>query len=150
MTPTLRQYGPYPEALADLVGRLRYRPGWKFSLVDLERDPASSHGAVAGGLTLVVFADVHDSYHPQFRRPMNHYFVVPAATYDRRSWCRWLLERVLEVERHEACEWFVIDEERPFAPHHQPGSNPYAIYEQGTWEEADTDFRGNRVHPASP
>ena len=158
MTEMMEQHAPYPVALADLVGRLRYRPGWRFTLTDLVRDPKSSHGAEAGGLTLVIYADVYDTYHPEQRRPVNHYFIVPAATYDRESWRRWLLDRVLDVERHEACEWFrfvtegefvkadgstateIVD--RPFAPNHGPGRDPYTIFEYSTNKARRTSFRG--------
>ena len=102
--PALRQYAPHPAELEDLVHHLRYRPGWTFTLTDLERDPPDTHGAAAGGLTLVVFADVHDTYQPEKRRPVNHYFPVPAATYNRASWLRWLLDCLLLVEQHECCE----------------------------------------------
>jgi hypothetical protein len=145
----LRQYGPYPHTLADLVGRLHYRPGWTFALRDLERDPASTHGAAAGGLTLVVYADVNDTYHPDRRRPVNHYFPVPAATFNEQSWLRWLLDRALDVERHEACEWFRLADgdggvTRPFAPTHGPGENPYLVKELATDEARRTSFRGVR------
>lgn len=176
--PQMRQYAPYPVELAELVSQVVYRPGWRFTLIDRERDPASTHGAAAGGLTLIIFADVHDSYHPQLRRPVNHFFVVPAATYDRRAWLRWLLERCLEVERHEACEWFSLSvpagpehhsqvdnetaipctcergadhfhdsppqkrRERPFAPNHGPGRDPYTIVEYADDVDRRTSFRG--------
>lgn len=142
----MRQYGPYPHALAGLVERLRYRDGWTFNLRDMERDPADTHGAAAGGLTLVVYADVNDTYHPDRRRPVNHYFPVPAATFNERAWLRWLLDRVLDVERHEACEWFRLDDGdgafRPFCPTHGPGENPYSIKELATDAARRTSFRG--------
>lgn len=151
------QYAPYPDELADLVSRVRYRPGWRFTLAEMERDPASSHGGAAGGLTLTIFADVQDTYHPEIRRPVNHFFIVPAATYDRQSWERWLLDCILKVESHEACEWFqIVDMEsfptqggevhegvrRPFAPNHGPGKDPYTIFSYSTDEARRTSFRG--------
>ncbi len=139
-----RQYGPYPTELAALVERLHYRPGWLFALNDLERDPAGTHGAAAGGLTLVVFADVHDTYNPNLRRPVNHYFPVPAATYNEASWVRWLLDCCLLVEQHEACEWFRLDGLRPFAPTHGPGENPYSVKELATDDARRTSFKGVR------
>ena len=154
----MTQTAPYPYELAELVERLAYRPGWRFTLADIERDPASTHGAAAGGLTLIVFADVHDTYHPEERRPVNHYFIVPAATYDRRAWLRWLLDRVLDVEQHEACEWFRFPmpprwdpasvshlaqpDDRPYAPNHGPGRDPYTIVEYATDVDRRTSFRG--------
>ena len=143
---TARQYGPYPHTLAGLVEHLHYRPGWTFTLRDMERDPASTHGAAAGGLTLDVFADVHDTYHPDRRRPVNHHFPVPAATYGEAAWTRWLLDCCLMVEQHEACEWFRLDAGdgafRPFAPTHAPGENPYSVKELATDEARRTSFRG--------
>ena len=34
-----------------------------------------------------------------------HYFPVPPAAYNEESWKRWLLDRLIEVETHEACEF---------------------------------------------
>lgn len=53
----------------------------------------------------------------------------------------------IEVEIHEACEFsrFVDDdgrEERPWAPHHGPGENPYVIFEMGSESDVRTSFRG--------
>jgi hypothetical protein len=56
------------------------------------------------------------------------------------------------VERHEAAEFFALDADkpgggaRPYAPHHQPGADPYTVFELGTAEEAATSFRGT-VNP---
>jgi hypothetical protein len=106
----------------------------------------------------MILAAVHDAYEPDKLRPVWHYFPVPAATYDRRSWQRWLLERCLDVERHEACEWFrltmpprwdpdsgshlVVQDERPFAPNHGPGRDPYTVFEYSTDEDRRTSFQG--------
>jgi hypothetical protein len=38
LTDQMRQYAPFPHTLADLVAKMRYRPGWTFSLDDIERD----------------------------------------------------------------------------------------------------------------
>lgn len=39
-------------------------------------------------------------------------------------------------------EFFVIDGERPYAPNHGPGHDPYTIRETSTDEERRTSFRG--------
>lgn len=149
----MRQEAPYPEILADLVERLRYRPGWKFMLADFQRDDDHGRGE-ARGLTFVVTADTMDAYHPDEPRPVAHYFIVPAATYDERSWLRWLLDCLLKVETHECCEYFqlAIDVElrgrqhhaleRPYAPSHGPGNDPYTIRELSTELDQRTSFRG--------
>jgi len=151
--PRMKQYAPYPTVLAELVKKLHYREGWHFSLEDIERDPASTHGSSAGGLTLIgitgdydgpghTYRGAMDAYHPNRPRPVYFYFPVPAATYNEQSWRRWLFERILDVERHEAMEHFQIGDERPYSPNHGPGNDPYYITELSTDEAKRTSFRG--------
>ncbi len=146
----MRQEAPYPEALAELVEGLSYREGWpgqswRFSLLHVDRGQGSA------GLTLCIRITGPNAYHPEdLPISVMHYMIVPAAAYDERSWRRWLFEQVGLVELHERMESFVIDGERPYAPHHQPGADPYTVFELGTAEEADTDFRGRRAHPEGP
>lgn len=150
-----RQYGPYPEKLASLVELLRYKDGWVFGLSDVERDHDEVHGDSAGGLTFEVTITTPDAYHPERKRSVLHYFPVPAATYDERSWRRWLLARIIDVETHEACEFFrlvypeLLNDPpgpdmivRPFAPNHGPGRDPYTIFDYATDEDRRTSFRG--------
>ena len=78
----MRQVAPYPDALAYLVERLSYRPGWTFELADLDRGQGSE------GLTLIITTLGYNSYHPgrgeNYR--VNHYMPVPPAAFDVRSW----------------------------------------------------------------
>lgn len=154
-TMVMRQYAPYPTILADLVANLKYRPGWTFSLEEIERDPEDTHGAAAGGLTFIGLTGKHvwddggshyegamDAYHPGVARPVYFYFPVPAATYDERSWRRWLFDRLMDVETHEAMEYFQIGDDRPYSPSHGPGNDPYMIRETGTDLDKQTSFRG--------
>ena len=136
----MRQTAPYPQALAEIVAGLSYRPGWEFGLADIDRGQGSE------GLTLVVTSLGYDTYNPDRGETyrVNHYFIVPAAAYDRGSWTRWVLDRLVEIETHEACEFMVLDSKRPFAPNHGPGRDPYVIRELGTIEDAETTFRGER------
>lgn len=135
------QTAPYPSLLGDLVGALQYRPGWTCRLTNLDR----GQGSV--GLTLVITTLGYDSYHPENGETyrVNHYMIVPTANYNRQSWQRWLLEQFILVERHEACEFFRIDGQRPYAPHHGPGNDPYIVFERGTDEEARTMFTGEVI-----
>jgi hypothetical protein len=143
----MTQSAPYPVELADLVKRWRYRPGWRAWLEDRLRDGADTHGDEGRGLTLCVLADVQDSYHPEVRRPVVHYRIVPAATFNRDSWRRWVRDQMIDIETHEAMEWlrFVEDdgtEVRPFAPMHGPGDDPYSLVEYATDVQRRTSFRG--------
>lgn len=127
---------PYPLALARLVDDLKYRQGWSFRLGWLDRGQGSA------GLTLTILIHCEDSYHPDKWKYVNHFFPVPPAAYDERSWRRWLFDRVLDVETHEAMEFFTIDGRKPYAPSHGPGNDPYMIREVGTDEDQRTSFRG--------
>lgn len=127
---------PYPVELATLVERCSYRPGWQVALRDLNRGQGSN------GLTLIITTDTVNAYHPDEHIYVNHLFPVPPAAYDERSWQRWLFEQFRLVESHECAEFFQIDGERPFAPSHGPGNDPYLIRELGTDLDRRTSFRG--------
>lgn len=150
----LRQEAPYPYALAELVEHLAYKPKWRFTLEDTDRGQGSE------GLTLCILITTPDSYNPERLRSVMHYMPVPPAAFDRRSWRRWLFEQVLLVERHEACEFFRFETteggpfqkrdgswsdtyvERPYAPHHGPGNDPYIVFDHGTDEDVRTSYKG--------
>lgn len=134
----MHQLAAFPTDLEKLVESVAYREGWRFTLADMDR------GQGCSGLTLVVTTLTVNSYHPEdgttYR--VNHYFPVPAAAYDIRSWRRWLFDRVVEVETHEAMEFFRFGDERPYAPSHGPGNDPYIIREIGTVLDQKTKFTG--------
>lgn len=141
MTDCMRQEAPYPHDLADLVNRARFRPGYKVWLEDRDRGQGSK------GLTLVVLTAEVDTYRPDEPRPVHHYFIVPAAAYNRESWRSWLFEQLHLVSRHEDMEWYreVADdgtEHRPYAPNHGPGWDPYLITVVAPVEAKRTSFRG--------
>lgn len=146
----MTQTAPHPQILEDLVAQTKYREGWAFSLEDIDRGQGSS------GLTLKILTLCANSYHPEQKHyRVWHYMIVPAANYDLRSWRRWLFEQILLVERHEAAEFFQIGEERPYAPHHGPGNDPYIIFEHGSDEDVRTSYLGvtkdnNKVRAARP
>lgn len=140
----LTQIAPFPTALADLVTRTAYRPGWRIWLEDVDRDKDVEGNIVGKGLTLVITTLGYNSYKPSEGETyrVHHYFIVPAATYDERAWTRWLFDQFVLVETHEAMEFFRVNKHRPFAPNHSPGRNPYSILERGTEKDAVTNFRG--------
>lgn len=153
----MQQTAPYPEVLAGLVERLRYRQhmGWRIWLEDdLQRDKPGRHTGESRGLTLVVQRCGPDTYNPDSIMAVNHYFPVPPATYDLRSWQRWLFDRLGDVDTHERMEDFAIADSpgaehvvRPYAPSHGPGNDPYMVREVGTETDRRTSFRGE-LNPA--
>lgn len=154
------QWAPFPTILLDLVRAYRYKPGWSFTLHDITRDQAPtppdvhwSKGApLAGGLTFTITTHHQNAYPPHEVRPTNHHFVVPAATFNRDSWQRWILQRCLDVDLHEAAEWGAYDypdtaDERPFAPTHGPGDDPYRVVQYATDLQRRTAFTGKVNEP---
>jgi len=132
------QIAPYPQILEDLVSKTEYRPGWYLKFEDLDRGQGSK------GLTLCIYTLGYDTYNVDNGQTYRvvHYFPVPPAAYNEESWKRWLLNRLIEVETHEACEFLQINGTRPFAPHHGPGWDPYIVLHHGSDIDARTNFRG--------
>lgn len=149
----MSQTAPWPQDLEDIVLRLRYREGWLFALVDIQRDDPETHGAEGRGLTFVVTTDTVNAHRQGKRVRVNHYFIVPAATYNYNSWLRWVFDCLCKVEFHECMEFFqlvrpgeeaTIDAryDQPFAPLHGPGDDPYVVHEFATDVQRRTSFRG--------
>lgn len=157
----MTQVAPYPHELADLVDKLRYRRhmGWKVRLEDdWVRDPADTHAGESRGLTLIVTRNGPNSYKPEQSMKVAHAFAVPPATYNRESWMEWLFARLADVDTHERMEDFAFVPlhatpegerlERPKAPVHAPGFDPYMVTAVPVTDEARrTSFRGE-VNPA--
>lgn len=141
----MNQTAPDPVDLYELVDKVAYRPGWTFSLRDLDRGQGSE------GLTLDIVTCGYNSYRPEQGQNyrVHHYMPVPPASYDRRSWQRWLFEQCLLVERHEAMEFFTVDGDHVYAPNHGPGNDPYIVAELATDEDRRTSFRGTVKEPSA-
>jgi hypothetical protein len=119
---------PYPYELAAAVEELRYsEPSWKIELVDMER------GQDCKGLTLLIYPDKPDSYHPERHVNTQFLYPVPAAAFNRESWEEWLWARIEDTENHERAEnfKFVTDTpgeyQRPFKPAHPDGWDPSVV-----------------------
>jgi hypothetical protein len=137
------QVAPWPDDLDAIVSTMVYRPGWRFALQHEDRGQGSA------GLTFEVVSLGYDTYHLDRGQTYRvaHWFPVPPAAYNRQSWLRWVLDRLIEIETHEACEFFRLNEAdekgiSPFAPNHGPGWDPYGVRELNSAEHAETTFRG--------
>jgi hypothetical protein len=131
--------GPWPVELEDLCSRLRYHQGWSARIEDGTHDD----GLVTGP-RLVIYVHSVDAYHPEKRRSTSFHFPIPACTFNRASWARWLRDRLNDVHAHENGEalGFAYERpdsdgntveviERPFAPLHGDGEDPHRPYEAG-------------------
>lgn len=128
----------FPETLEWLVENCSYRSGWEINLYE-----NYDRGQGSIGTTLVITTDTVNSYRQNEQMHVNHLFIVPAAAYDERSWRRWLFECFHQVELHECMEFFEIEGQKPYAPSHGPGNDPYMIREVGTELDVKTSFRGD-------
>ena len=106
--------------LARFISSLSYKPGWRFRL-------GGPHNSC-----LCVFSHTPDSLIPAKDRFTQHQFPFPDPIPDERELCRWVRDRLVQVERHETCEALSFDGKRPFWPHHQDEGSPYEDVER--WE----------------
>jgi hypothetical protein len=139
VTVNIRQEAPGKSLsiLADLIGRLTYREGWEFV-----RRPDLDRGQGSVGTTVVIYVDAPNSAHPETVIRVAHYMLVPPASYDERSWRRWLFDQIGLVERHERMEFFQMDGKAVYPPAHGPGNDPYLVLEYGSDEDRRMSFRG--------
>jgi hypothetical protein len=124
------------DILRELVLRATCKPGWEFALRDED-----------GALRLVIKVSGFNSYNEEQPFSVRNYFPVPIATYNMKTWRRWIFECCRKVENHELGEWFKIDGERPFAPLHGPGEDPYTVHEFRDEVDARTLQDGSVMQP---
>ena len=94
---------------------IAYKPGWSFR-----------YGG-PGNRFLCVFARTSDSAHPDRERTTQHMFELPD---DVGDFERWVFDRLLLCELHEAGEFFTIDGEQPFYPNHGDEGSPYELVDR--------------------
>jgi len=119
------------DVLEDLLEEIEYKrdepPADRFAF---ERNDEANYAV------LYIFTYNKNTYKPEVMRHTRHEFIVPPATYNRHTWARWVFEKIVAIETHETAEWFFVDGERQFAPHHGNGEDPYMVWHLGTDEQA--------------
>lgn len=100
-----------------LVEHVTYKPGWRFKI------------GGPGRRFVCVFARTPDSLAPACERVTQHMFEIPDID-DPPGFYRWLFDRLLDAERHEAAEFFRVGGAAPFWPNHQDEGSPYAHVER--------------------
>jgi hypothetical protein len=129
--------------LASMLATFRYKEGWRFALREgytlgsMTADTLDQVTGNAGGtvistyplapLWLLITIRTPDSTDPGKIIDVTHTFPVPIYDHGDAWRRRWLLDRVLDVERHEACEFFELDGKHPFYPEHGPDVFLYGI-----------------------
>jgi hypothetical protein len=116
----------------ELVERARYHPGWTFRLEELRT------GTREAAWFLFIRIKGFDSYHPE-KGPeyaIDHRFAVPAMyEWTEVAWQWWILECILLILRHEACEGLFFEAPdgslvNPFEPPHSAGAYYYSFQHQ--------------------
>lgn len=127
---------PYlSHVLQQVVKEFTYKPGWHV-YIGLEIDEKDG----SGGWQLFIVSNTENSRKLNERIRVRHPFLIPAASYDYKTWCAWVFDRCIDVERHEAGEFALFNGERLFAPHHGNGENPYI-----TWFVGDSHAAAKRA-----
>lgn len=123
------------DLLRDIVAKTKCKPGWRFWVEAKEINT----------LTLNITIDGVNNYDHSKRFVVTHPHPVPMATYNEKTWKRWILEQCRRVENHELGEnlRFGDEEERPFAPMHGPGEDPYTVHEIRPEKDALTTQNGS-------
>lgn len=119
------------DVLRAQVAQVKCKPGWSFRIVDEE-----------GALRLVIRVPGQNSYPPHQPFTVDHYHPVPITTYNEKSWRRWIFEQCRRTENHELGEWLRWGDDRPFAPLHGPGEDPYTVHEFRDESDARTTQNG--------
>lgn len=112
------------EAIAEIDYRRDPLPKGRLRFV-LTRGDDSNHAV------LLIRTYNPNTYKPEEMRLTGHEFIVPAATYNKRQWSRWVVERILSIEAHETVENVFINGERIHSPYHGDGWDPYALWFEG-------------------
>ena len=122
------------DVLEKVINETQGPPGWTFELRDEEGDKY-----------LVILVRSQDNYKWEVKRTTGHYHPVPPAIYTEEVWRRWIFDQCLRTYTHELGELlrFGLNEERPFAPMHGPGEDPYILHDRRTDQQALTTQDGS-------
>lgn len=109
--------------LVEIVKVLKYKPKWKNYIGHEVGEDGS------GGWHFFIVSNTENSMVPgEMDYRVRHGFLIPPASYNRDNWIAWLFDRFRDVESHEAGEFFKVNGEREFAPHHGNGEDPYRVW----------------------
>lgn len=103
-----------------VVRSVRYKPGWKFGIL--------GYGGTAIGTRMLTITVETIEPLTWEQAIITHQLPIPAALGpDQREIEDWIFAQIVNVERHEAAEFYTVGEVRPFLPDHGPGADVYDI-----------------------
>lgn len=121
------------DILQKVIDEAEAFPNWDFSLVDDK-----------GAKRLVIIIATHHNYFFAAPFTVRHFHPAPVATYNEKTWRRWLFDQCLRTANHEIGEALRFNGVRPFVPMHGPGEDPYTIHEWRSEEDALTEQLGTK------
>lgn len=102
------------EPMREFIERVSYKD-WKFEVRGLS-------------LVITIRCECSETGLP---RTLAHIFDARVhGEFGDRELRRMVFERIAQIERHEAMEFFKVDGEAPFFPDHTPGKDPYAVIDR--------------------
>lgn len=111
--------------IKELLKDVTYRDGWKLSVFAI-----GSHDGVGRIYSaLKIEIECEDSQKDDKKIQLEHRFQIPPFLMDEDETLRWILDCIITVERHEACEWLKVKGVSPFLPDHDFDGDPYRIPE---------------------
>jgi len=123
------------DVLRKVVDEVEGMPGWSFDIAT-DRETGTP-------VLRIHHLDCMDAYQPDRKMPLTHSFPIPTTTYNEKSWRYFVFNCYRAVMNHELGEWVRWGDERPFAPLHGPGENPYVVTQYRTDEERRTRQDGS-------
>jgi hypothetical protein len=127
------------DILEKVVSELKGPPNWYFRLADED-----------GAKRLVITLDTVSNYDNTKPFAVSHFHPVPIATYNEKTWQRWVFDQCIRTMNHELGEALSFKGKRPFAPMHGPGEDPYIVHDNRTDEERRTMQDGSVRKPKLP
>ncbi len=115
------------DVLQKIISETAFWPDWSFRLADED-----------GAKRLVITIDTVSNYDQTKPFRVSHWHPVPIATYNEKTWRRWIFDQVMRTLNHEVGESLRFAGSRPFAPCHGPGEDPYIVHDSRSDEELRT------------
>lgn len=115
-----------PFTLAFIAAYSKLEPGWT-AKIEL---PSANPNPVRPWMTHLAFVLEVDTSDPKDRRRITvvHGFPIdlPEQTaYSASDWTEWIFDRIMDVHRHEAREFFTVGTQKVYPPEHGPDGDPY-------------------------
>lgn len=107
--------------LTEIIATLAYKPKWQFMI---------THDIPQKFCVHIECEDSTGRYDPRFQSKFHvaHHFEIPPYDMPIEELERYILDRIMDVDRHEAMEFFKIKGKAVFMPDHSDVTKLYSIH----------------------